>query len=164
MKISTLLILGSIASLSLSACSKQNVEADSSFDTSSLIFGSFYGECIGEQCVDIYKLDTKANTLAEDTKDQRPGADTAYDGVYTARSQADYALAKDLIPQLPVELLLEKSTVIGSPDATDQGGFYVEVTQNGQRRFWLIDTNTQQLPTYLRPFATALDHVLGELR
>ncbi|MCB2378033.1 hypothetical protein LGH70_10600 [Hymenobacter sp. BT635] len=165
MKVSTLLLPGlALTMLGISACSKENVNTSPDFDKDTILFGSFFGECEGESCVDIYRLDTKNQTLAEDTQDQYPNGDTPYNGTYVARSQADYTLVKDLIQQVPAELVNERNPVIGMPDYTDAGGYYIEVTQAGKRRYWLIDTQKNNLPSYLRAFADTLDIRLGKLR
>ena len=41
-----------------------------------LVFGHFYGECIGEECVEIFKLTT--NKLYEDTNDNYSGTDFSF--------------------------------------------------------------------------------------
>ncbi|TGE22150.1 hypothetical protein E5K00_18045 [Hymenobacter aquaticus] len=102
--------------------------------------------------------------LQEDTQDTYPSSSAPYSGTFVARSPADYTLVKDLIQQVPADLLREKSTVIGSPDAGDWGGYYVEVTQAGQRRFWLIDTQKRNLPAYLHAFVDTLEVRLDKLQ
>ncbi|MCB2407345.1 hypothetical protein [Hymenobacter lucidus] len=165
MKVFTLyLSVAALATVGLSACGKENVEKSTDFDQSAILFGSFYGECAGEGCIDIYKLDTKAQTLQEDTRDTYPSSDAPYNGTFVARSQAEYNLVKDLIQQIPAGLLQEQGSVIGSPDAGDWGGYYVEVNQAGKRRHWLIDTQKRNLPAYLHPFADTLEVRLNKLR
>ncbi|PJJ54975.1 hypothetical protein [Hymenobacter chitinivorans] len=165
MKFSMLwLAVVALTTIGLSACDKEQVESSAEFDQTPILFGSFYGECQGESCIEIYKLDTQAQTLQEDTKDAYPRSDAPYDGTFAARSLAEYTLVKDLVSQIPAELLREKGPVIGSPDAGDWGGYYVEVQQAGQRRFWLIDTQKRNLPVYLHAFTDTLKVRLSKLR
>ena len=42
--------------------------------------------------------------------------------------------------------------VIGCPDCYDQGGYYIEVEENGIKRSWYIDTNKADVPEYLHDF------------
>ena len=47
----------------------------------------------------------------------------------------------------PTDLLSEKDTVIGQPDAGDWGGLYLEYNFNGVRKFWLLDQKKDNVPT-----------------
>ena len=125
-------------------------------DSPTLVFGSFYGECTGEKCVEIYSLDSQKKTLAEDVTEVYPNSDSPFDGSFVPLKDSYYEQVSDLPALFPNELLQETKTTIGAPDAADQGGYYVEVNHNGVRRHWLIDTNKQAIPAYLHPFVDAL--------
>ena len=112
--------------------------------TNELTFGHFYGECFGEDCKVIYKL--ADNKLLQDTKHLYPGSEAFYNGDYIELSNEKYKLTKDLIDFFPMDLLNEKSTVIGQPDAGDWGGLYIEYNFNGVHKFWLIDQMKSNVP------------------
>ncbi len=121
-----------------------------------LVFGRFFGFCSGETCIEIYKIEDAK--LYEDTLDQYPSSAQAYAGKFVALSQDQYEVVKDLLAQVPSELLAENATFIGSPDAADGGGFYVSlVDERGQVKFWLIDRVRSNIPEYLHGFADLLD-------
>jgi len=115
-----------------------------------LIFGHFYGECRGESCVEIFKLEN--NQLFEDIKDQYPSPADFYKGTYEPLSEEQYELARELIQYFPQQLLEEEGRVIGQPDAGDWGGLYIEYGYQGKRQFWLIDQKKSNLPEYLQIF------------
>jgi len=148
-----LLVAGPLALPAITACHKNDAPPLSD-DT--LIFGSFYGECAGEGCIEMYRLDPAQQTLAEDTVDKYPSFTEPYRGSYVPRSQASYQRAFPLRQQVPAQLLNTTANVIGQPDAGDWGGYYVETSHNGIRRFWLIDTKKSNLPTYLHAFTDSL--------
>ena len=76
--------------------------------------------CMGEQCVEIFRLEK--DKLFEDTKDLYPSRIDFYDGNYVQLSKQKFNDSKDLTNYFPTELLNETDTVIGQPDAGDWGG------------------------------------------
>ncbi|GGG31426.1 hypothetical protein [Hymenobacter glacieicola] len=147
-----------MAATSLTACTKDEVAPDT------LVFGQFYGECAGERCIEIYQLTPRARTLAEDTQDKYPSFTSPYQGQFVARSATDYAKVSDLPDLIPAKLLAESAHVIGQPDAGDWGGYYVELNDHGTRRFWLIDTQKQNIPAYLHPLVDTLQSRIAQLQ
>lgn len=123
--------------ISMVSCTKE--KKPTSFEPNDyLIFGDFYGMCAGDRCVDIYKLGDAA--LYEDVNAHYPYSTELYDGEFTHQlSTQQYNATKDIIDFFPDGLLNETDTVIGSPDAGDWGGYYVEYNFNGVRKFWLMD-------------------------
>ena len=115
-----------------------------------LIFGHFYGECMGESCVEIFRLET--NRLLEDTNDFYPSHTDYYEGNYTELSKSKFNLVKDLLDYFPEDLLNENNKRIGEPDAGDWGGLYIEYNYDGKRQFWLIDQKKSNVPGYLHDF------------
>ncbi|SFQ69041.1 hypothetical protein [Hymenobacter arizonensis] len=145
----------------LTACQKET--ATPALDNT-LVFGSFYGECYGPNCIRIFRLDLAKQTLAEDINDRYPSAAAPYKGQYLARSAANFRRVHGLMQQVPPQLLLERANVIGQPDAGDWGGYYVEVRQAGTRHFWLIDTQKSNIPSYLHAFTDSLRTNIQALR
>ena len=146
-----LLVLGLAGLLGLASCRKQD-EGIVLGKGEYLMFGHFFGECGGERCIEIFKLEN--GRLLEDSEDQYPSQTDFYVGTYHQLDHTLYMQVKDLTDAFPAQLLNEAGHVIGQPDAGDWGGFYVEYNVNGTRKFWLIDQITEKHPThaYLAPF------------
>lgn len=120
------------AVLLISSCKK---EKNSACDY--IVFGTYYGECGGEQCIELYKL--TATELFEDSKDNYP-ASGIYNGIFSIkRSPTDFALASNLESTIPPSLLNNTASVIGCPDCADGGGVYLEYHKNGIHKVWHID-------------------------
>ncbi len=117
---------------------------------------------MGETCVEIFKLEN--GNLHEDTTDRYPFGNAPYNGIYVMRSSEEYDLVKDLINYIPSQLLSENDTTIGIPDAYDQGGYYLEVKEAGESRFWLIDTDKDNLPAYIHAFTDTLNSYVNRLQ
>jgi hypothetical protein len=132
----------------ITASCRKDKDKLSSFDY--LIFGHFYGECFGEQCIEIFKLEQ--NQLLEDTTDIYPNSTSFYNGKYKLLSQQKFDSARDLVNFFPAELLTEPDTVIGQPDAGDWGGLYIEYSDNGKRKFWLLDQMKSNVPSKYHTF------------
>ncbi|TGD79076.1 hypothetical protein [Hymenobacter wooponensis] len=163
MRFTTRFVLSSfmLTALCSSGCSDENPKVEPSPEE--LIFGQFYGECSGERCIEIYKLDAQKQELSEDVKDIYPTVNTPYVGEYVALSTSFYRHAEDLGQSVPAQLLREPNGAIGQPDAGDWGGYYLEVNKNGKRGFWLIDTQKRNLPAYLHPLVDTLRSRIDKL-
>ncbi|WP_207435543.1 hypothetical protein [Sabulibacter ruber] len=142
-----------------SACEEE--EASVPLDGYYLAFGHFYGFCEGEKCVEIFKL--QGDRLFEDLNDNYPSSQHPYDGNFVPRSDADYQKVKDLYASFPQQLLEEPSGVIGSPDATDGGGIYLEISVNGKKKFFLIDKLRQRVPEYLHPYLFKVENAVAQI-
>jgi hypothetical protein len=153
----------SIIGIVLSAiCSCQKDPSIELQQSDYLIFGHFYGECIGETCVEIFRLEQ--DRLYEDRKDAYPTSDNFYVGNYAELSAQKFALAKDLFDIFPHELLDETNKVIGQPDAGDWGGLYIEYNYNGVRRFWLVDKMKRNVPAKYHNFIDKVSEKISQLR
>ena len=111
-----------------------------------LIFGRFYGMCIGSSCVLTYKLTDKG--LYEDTNHNYSG--NSYN--FAAMDKKKHMIAKDLPDFFPQELLHEKEGIIGCPDCYDQGGILIQYIQNGKTKTRRIDNDKKNVPVYLHDF------------
>jgi hypothetical protein len=152
-------ILGLIL-ITCSSCHKEE-DINKLSDSDYLIFGHYYGECFGEQCIEIYKLEE--NQVSEDTLDRYPGSSAFYEGEYKRLSVQKFDSVKDLIEYFPKALLNEKDTVIGMPDAGDWGGLYIEYKVKGVRRFWLIDQMKTNVPATYHGFIDKVNEKIGIL-
>lgn len=130
---------------------------DDVVETDYLIFGHFYGECVQESCILMYKVE-ETRVLA-DTRQEYPNQQMPYAGNFTEElSNSDFQIAKDLVDEIPEELFDETETIIGQPDAADQGGLYLEYNFDGERRYWYIDQNKGFLPQYLHGFIDEINN------
>jgi hypothetical protein len=142
----------------LSSCEYENLEEQTT-NTNYIVFGHFYGFCVGEKCIEIFKL--TSTTLYEDTNDKYPSLSQPYEGTFQQLDQALFEKVKDLRTKVPQELLATDSGVIGQPDAGDWGGLYFEISIQGKKQFWLIDKMRTNLPEYLKPFADDIESAIA---
>lgn len=127
-----------------------------------LVFGHFYGECIGEQCIEIFRLEK--DQLLEDRRDRYPRADEFYVGDFVQLTPQQFAATKDLINYFPQNLLSEKTNVIGQPDAGDWGGLYIEYSYDGVRKYWLLDKMKTNVPAKYHAFIDKVNEKIRQLR
>lgn len=127
-----------------------------------LMFGHFFGECAGESCVDIFRLEQER--LLEDTRDKYPHRDAFYQGFYVEHSSKHFEAAKDLKDFFPTDLLLEGKHVIGEPDAGDWGGLYIEYNFSGTHQFWLLDLNKNNVPAKYHAFIDKVEEKIALLQ
>ncbi len=150
-------ILITILLIALSCQTDEIVLAENDY----IVFGDYYGMCFGNDCVDIYRLES--NRLLADTKKQYPSRLSFYEGNYSELGSVKFEAVKDIVSFFPNELLNVKDTVIGQPDAGDWGGFYIEYNYNGKHRFWLLDKMKSNVPESLHPFIDKLNEKLSYL-
>lgn len=118
-----------------------------------LVFGRYYGECLGENCVETFKL--QSDKLLEDTLDIYPMAVSTlyYNGKYvTELSRQKFDSVKDIVSYFPAELLNVTDRVIGQPDAGDWGGLYIEYNFNGVHKCWFLDQMKSNVPAEYHDF------------
>ncbi len=120
-----------------------------------LIFGHFYGECIGEGCVETFKLtDSK---LYEDTIDDYSGRERNF----VELDNAVFLAVKDLADFFPDQLLDSNEQSFGCPDCADGGGLLIQYSSNGDNRSWSIDQDKQNIPTYLHSFVDKVNEKIA---
>lgn len=127
-----------------------------------LVFGSFHGFCQGEQCIELFRIDSL--NLFEDQTDGYPNQKEFYKGDYVALSEAKFKATKSIQNDFPEKLLEEVDTVFGCPDCLDQGGYYVEYKKGEVHRFWIIDKAKGSVPTYLHPFMEEMQEKIEALK
>ncbi len=150
-----LLLLGSVFSLlfALSSC-KDEFSIDNG---DALLFGHFYGQCVGEQCVETYLL--TADALFEDTNDNYGGQNFNF----VPRSDEDFQQVRDLIDLFPTELLAEEETTLGCPDCADGGGIHLQINDGTTERIWRIDQDKDNVPAYLHNFIDAVNERIARI-
>lgn len=139
----------------LMACKKESKDILIS-EGDYLIFGSFYGECIGEGCVETFKLTDSA--LYEDSNDQYGGTGPFE---FILLDEAKFNLVRDLPEYMPSELLDQADQVFGCPDCADQGGLVVIYARNGKVRNWKIDQSKGSVPSFLHGFMDKLNEKIS---
>lgn len=127
-----------------------------------IIFGHFYGECLGDKCIEIFRLEE--DKLFEDRNDRYPSYTGFYSGKWEKLSNQKFNDTKDLTNDFPLDLLNETSTVIGQPDAGDWGGLYIEYNFDGIRKFWLLDQKKSNVPTKFHPFIDKVNEKINQLQ
>ena len=137
-------ILFSSVILFLSSCNK-NCEIELA-QNDFLIFGHFYGECLGEGCVETFKLTN--NKLFEDLNDNYLGTDFNF----IELDNDAFEQVEDLIGYFPNQLLSESEITLGCPDCADQGGLLIQYSENGTLQSWIIDQSQSSVPDYLHEF------------
>ena len=141
----------------LFACEKEEDESDQ-FDY--LMFGHFYGECLGEECIEIYKITD--DTLFEANQDTYP-TDDFYTGTFVGLPESLYQQINNLNLTVPQDLLDITETTIGIPDAYDQGGYYIELRSGNTHRMWKIDTNYDVVPDGIHGFLDDIQEAISLL-
>ena len=127
-----------------SACSKDDDNADCENpiqNSDTLIFGHFYGECIGEDCIQTYKLSD--GQLFEDTLDSYAGSGPSD---FILLPQEDYDLVSDLMDFFPNELLSLADSTFGCPDCADQGGLFIRLESTADTSTFIIRSGSGGRP------------------
>ena len=145
-----------ITAIFLALCSREAHQLQSPPDY--LIFGHFYGHCMGEECVEIFKLTDEA--LFEDGSDSY----LATEFEFSPLGAEAYDVARELKAALPAPLLNSTETTFGCPDCADQGGLYIEISSNGERRSWRIDQDKRMVPGYLHFFMDQVNQVIDSIQ
>lgn len=146
------LIIG-LSALLVSFCNKEDGFTVKDFDY--IVFGHFYGHCLGEDCVKMFKL-TK-DQLYEDTTDSYLATD--FDFVELEKEK--FELANELLQALPDKLLKEDKDTFGCPDCADQGGLYIEISNDGKTSSWRIDQNKSAVPVYLHDLMDGVNEAIA---
>lgn len=121
-------------------------------------FGHFYGECAGEGCIEIFRVDLDQQKLFEDVNDFYPRIDTLYDGsLWVELPDEKFQQVKNLLTFMPAGLLAENETVLGQPDGGDWGGIYFELQTDSGRKFWLLDQMDNNMPREYNDFVDRIN-------
>lgn len=133
----------------IASCDKSNTDEESY-----LIFGSYCGECIGADCVAMFKLTD--DSVWEDQNNTYPGPVSEDQFDFVQMSAAKFELVKTFSDQFPESILDETVDQFGCPDCHDQCGYYLQWKDNGEVRSWTIDTELQAVPEYMHDFLNEL--------
>jgi len=111
--------------------------------------------------VRFFKLDK--DKLFEDSKHTYPTGNSFYEENFVQLPKEKFDITKDLTSYFPANLLKEKETVIGQPDAGDWGGLYVEYNAKGLRKFWFLDKKKSNVPTKYHNFIDKMNEKIAQL-
>jgi len=144
------LSLYGLVSILLMACAQSptsNVEPTEDY----MIFGSYSGECIGT-CARFLKIQGDDVFVSSDD-DESFWFENRIEFKKKPRTESNNEHIKAVADRFPQELLLEPSREFGEPDSWDQGGIYIEVMIEGDRKVWKIDTAPHEdIPAYLNDY------------
>ncbi len=124
-----------------------------------LVFGRFAGECFGERCIEIFKIEKES--LYEDTLDSYPTF--LYLGGFAKLNESKYESVRHILDHVPQGLRTIPEGRIGEPDSHDQGGIYLEIKLNTGRRYWLIDNVKSRIPNFLHAFVDTVRRAVDRL-
>ncbi len=145
------ILLSIFLSLLFLSCNKDEACQESDF----IEFGQYFGYCVGERCIEIFRLDD--SMLYEDTSDIYPSGTIDDKRKFVLLSSQKFDLAKGLKTSFPTDLLKETKAIFGIPDAYDQGGLYLRFKSEQTDRIWLFDNDLSQVPEYTH-------HYLNEVK
>ncbi len=126
------------------------------------IFGHFYGECMGENCVEIFKIENEM--LYEDENDTYPTSTDFNMAKWKMLDKTEYEKVKNLGEFFPEKLLNDDKKVIGQPDAGDWGGIYIEIKIGDTHKFWLIDKMRSNVPKEYHEFLNKVEEKINLLQ
>ncbi len=159
------LIFLSFVVLLLASCKKHDCVPPPNNTSNYIVFGHFYGECVGESCIETFKLDSVQ--VWEDTLDKYLNAQNGSDFKdlsFVPLPAQKFELVKDLPNFFPNQLLSDPVRVFGQPDAADGGGLYVEYHRNGINKLWLFDQSKSNVPVQYHAFMDKINQKIGLLQ
>ena len=139
--------------MTFSSCTSDDVQSECEV----LIFGRFYGECIGDECSVTYKLTETSLWVDQDHSYRGSNPE------FSELSNADFEKAKGLMTLFPDELLSISDGTIGCPDCYDQGGQRIDYEVNGVNRAWFLDHNKSEVPEPLHSFMDSVESTINQL-
>lgn len=125
-----------------------------------IIFGSFGGFCAND-CRFIYYLDD-SKLLEDSTKIFFQNKELS--NFSKQLSNADFAVAKDLIHKVPTALIQSNKTIFVDINSADQNIYYVQILLKGRTYVWTFDNFPNSTPTFLKPLADEVQRVSDALR
>jgi len=122
-----------------------------------LIFGHYFGECTGEDCLRIYKFENDSLFEAEYDKIYNYPWFFEDDLLFNFIGNEKIQLIKDINYNIPNDLLETTDHLIGCPDCTDQGGYYLEYSLPNKQYYWNIDMDRKNVPNGIHSFLDLID-------
>ena len=125
----------------------------------SLVFGHFYGECLGDGCVKTFLLTKDA--LYQDTLHYY----TPYGRfAWSKLPDTTFEEVKHLMDLFPQQLAAEPDSILGCPDCTDGGGLHIEYVSASSKKLWRIDQMQNNVPAYLHAFMDTVNSYIHQMK
>lgn len=126
-----------------------------------IAYGQFAGECIGN-CGTIYEISSKG-LYVDTTSFWRSRNDL---GKFQVKGQRIFEKNKEKDVDskkisIPLIMLIDPRTELGCPDCHDQGGYYLDYTLFGIRRYFEIDKESE--PLYCVGLTKNIDNKINEI-
>lgn len=144
----------------LTNCTQEHTECSCLPEPEVLIFGTAYGECLGN-CAVLYKIEG-SKLYEDDVTYLTSSADIKFKT--TPLASEKYLMAKVLLAEFPFQILDEDKERFGCPDCADQGTFYLEYRLGDTARHWYIDTNDDAIPAYLVAYTDRIAEIMQALQ
>lgn len=142
--------------LSICACSKSDSPLFSKADA--LIFGTFYGECFGDDCVRTYMV--SEGILYKDANDAYVMNSRSFEKV--SDDGADIALK--ISEKMTSGLGDIVNSSIGCPDCRDQGGVYLETVDSDEvSTYWIFDQDKSEVAEEFHPLLDIINETVRSL-
>ncbi|MGB0929904.1 MAG: hypothetical protein ACPGVB_03960 [Chitinophagales bacterium] len=125
-----------------------------------LIFGTIYGECIGEECVTLYKIQN--SQIFEDNTEFVALGEIPFSE--TPLPQSKFNIAQELLVVFPSKLLTSEERTYGCPDCHDQGTVYIELEEEDIKTIWRIDTDDIDGSPAVTEFKNKVLEIIEELQ
>ncbi|MFD0964312.1 hypothetical protein [Pseudofulvibacter geojedonensis] len=133
----------------------RSVEVDS--EPKIIVFGMYYPRCETNLCVEVYQFNGK--TLLEDVTNDKPSSNEFFKGIFKHQVTLPN-IRLDLLRlynELPLPTLNSiTGHTIGFPGSHDQPIYYLEYNEDGNRQFWTIDSDLDNLPKELHSYVRLL--------
>jgi len=147
-----------LSALLLSALSCKKTDCTHPETADQIIFGVSYAECAG---------DCSRNFLLTSTQVFADNCDycqiDAIDFQTDPLDNNKFQIAKPLL-EVPDELLTMDDTIFGCPGCTDEGGFYLEITKNGEKHVFQWSSFLTDVPANLLPYFDKVAQTLYDLQ
>ncbi|NEM97903.1 hypothetical protein [Pontibacter burrus] len=114
---------------------KQDAEPDY------FVFGLLYGKCKSGECITVYKLENKSLFQYKEETAYYPPFNTFHNGDYIELSRDKYQQVSTVTAKIPQQLLQSQSGKIGTFTDVKQDKLYFEYSDNGVKKFWVINSN-----------------------
>lgn len=153
MKLKLLCLIWVSASLLLS-CSKEEHDTANHY----LVFGHTYGKCVGEECLEVFKL--TQDSLFEDLSDNFFSGGAKF----VSLSKAKHSLALPLLADFPQELKGEVNRTFGCPGCHDQATIIIQYFDGVKLQQFLVDEDKPMIPVFLHAYVEDIQKTISDLK
>lgn len=115
-----------------------------------IVFGQFNGFCIGESCIEFFKI-TPSRLLESNVDEYTEGGFYSFEDFHDL-SDDKFQLTKDLGEFMPQQLWAESTTHLGHADVSDVGSLYFEISNASGHRYWVFENGDFDMPQVYSEF------------